>query len=212
MTRAPRAPYGGNPPPAVPRARPGGGGWTPPAGGTAPVPQPRRGGPVGPRAPLAAPGRSPHATAQRGSAPLSGVIEGQVRGIDRRTDPRGRKRQDAVWTFRIERYDDLGNQVAVVPVEMRGRAFTGALGEGDWVRVRGVGRGGNLRTRRAENVTTGSLVKAKRHWTWLKRVLVLAVLAAVGLAVAAAVADATADAALGPGEDPVVEALPATTP
>lgn len=127
-----------------------------------------------------------------------------MRGIDRRSDPRG-KRQDAVWTFRIERYDDLGNQVAVVPVEMRGRAFVGALAEGDWVRTSGVGHGGNLRTRRVDNVTTGSTVLAKRRWRGLKTLIVLSV-----LAVLAVVALQVVSSAVGEGDDgePIVEPLP----
>ncbi|WP_189602548.1 hypothetical protein [Streptomyces lateritius] len=69
---------------------------------------------------------------------------------------------EVVWTFRVERFDQMGNRVQLVPVEMRGRRFEGSVSDGDWVRARGRIRNGTLHATRITNVTTGAVVRARR--------------------------------------------------
>lgn len=69
----------------------------------------------------------------------------------------------SVWTFRLERYDQHGNRLAPVQIEMRGLAFEGSLTDGDSVRVTGRWRGGALRANEVQNLTTGALVRAKNY-------------------------------------------------
>ncbi|MGW0390338.1 hypothetical protein ACWDYJ_05430 [Streptomyces sp. NPDC003042] len=89
------------------------------------------------------------------------TVEGQVRGLQTRAEQRGQSDYESVWTFRLERYDDAGRRVALVPVEMRGLTFEGALGEGDWVRAHGKMKSGTFRVARVDNHTTGAVVRAK---------------------------------------------------
>ncbi|WP_158710163.1 hypothetical protein [Streptomyces katrae] len=73
----------------------------------------------------------------------------------------GQSNYETVWAFRVERYDEAGNRVLLVPVEMRGYAFEGAISEGDWVRAHGKMKRGTLRASRLENLTSGADVQAK---------------------------------------------------
>jgi hypothetical protein len=94
--------------------------------------------------------------------PRSGSeIEGQVRAITSRPRQAGGGGED-IWTFRVERYDDAGNRVLFVPVEMQGYTFEGSLAEGDWIRLRGSLKRGTFRASKVENLTTGATVSAKR--------------------------------------------------
>jgi hypothetical protein len=70
-----------------------------------------------------------------------------------------------VLTFRLEQYDDRGNRLPPVPVEMRGRSIHGVLNDGDVVAVPARRRpDGVLRARRIANVTHGgALVTARRQ-------------------------------------------------
>lgn len=90
--------------------------------------------------------------------PDSDQVEGQVRGIMSRSEE---GEGEAVWTFRLERYDAVGNRELLVPVEMRGYRFEGSIAEGDWVRLRGSERRGTLQVSELENVTTGATVRVK---------------------------------------------------
>jgi hypothetical protein len=78
-----------------------------------------------------------------------------------RSEYHGDNKPEAIWSFRVERYDAAGNRIALVPVEMRGHTFEGSLNDGDWVRTRGRMRSGTLRVTRLENLTTGASVHAK---------------------------------------------------
>ncbi|MEJ8631909.1 hypothetical protein [Streptomyces sp. MS2.AVA.5] len=71
--------------------------------------------------------------------------------------------------FRLERYDDSGKRVMLVPVEMRGIGFEGSIHDGDWARVSGRIRAGTLHAKRLHNVTTGADVRATRtpKWQWI---------------------------------------------
>jgi hypothetical protein len=61
----------------------------------------------------------------------------------------------------VERYDEAGNRVLLVPVEMRGYAFEGVISEGDWVRAHGKTKRGTLRASKVENLTSGATVTPK---------------------------------------------------
>lgn len=84
-----------------------------------------------------------------------------MRGVQSRTEHPRESDYETVWTFRIERYDEAGNRVLLVPVEMRGYSFEGAVSEGDWVRAYGKMKKGSLHASRLENLTSGAGVKAK---------------------------------------------------
>lgn len=71
------------------------------------------------------------------------------------------QQSESIWSFRIERYDDAGNRVLLVPVEMRGLSFEGSLSDGDLVRAHGRARGGTFHAREVENLTTGATIQAK---------------------------------------------------
>ncbi|MGP4051217.1 hypothetical protein [Streptomyces sp. 2A115] len=68
--------------------------------------------------------------------------------------------------FRLERYDNSGKRVMLVPVEMRGIGFEGSIHDGDWARVSGRIRAGTLHAKRLHNVTTGADVRATRTPKW----------------------------------------------
>jgi hypothetical protein len=61
----------------------------------------------------------------------------------------------------VERYDEAGNRVLLVPVEMRAVTFEGSLSDGDWVRAHGKVRAGTFRATEVENLTTGATVRGK---------------------------------------------------
>ena len=133
----------------------GGAGWSSPRDPT------QTAGPKSGRAPPAF--TAPHSGA---STTINGrqgpnEIEGQARGIVSRADGQGESGGETVWTFRVERYDDVGNRELLLPVEMRGYRFEGSIAEGDWVRLRGRMKRGTLEASEVENVTTGATIRAK---------------------------------------------------
>ncbi|GAA4932696.1 zinc ribbon domain-containing protein [Streptomyces coeruleoprunus] len=163
LTGGPAPPPPGFPPPGEPHGRPGGGGWSPraehdPYGGRGPAPPPPdRPPPPGP------PHGAPHGRPGPAAQPLvgGGVVEGQVRGVQVRSEMRGDQGSQAIWTFRVERYDEAGNRLSLVPVEMRGMTFEGSISDGDWIRAEGRMRHGTLRVTTLQNLTTGAVVRAK---------------------------------------------------
>jgi hypothetical protein len=67
-----------------------------------------------------------------------------------------------VLNFRVDRFDDNGDPLPSLAVEMRGRRFRGNVNDGDWVEVPGSWRLGELNEpRRVRNLTTGTFVQAK---------------------------------------------------
>lgn len=130
------------------------------------------------------PPRAPAAGPPAVGVPASGtgnntVVEGQVRGIQLRSEYRGESQSEVIWTFRVERYDNRGNRVLLVPVEMRGLTFEGSISDGDWVRTRGKMRSGTLCVDQLENLTTGASVRSKRVPKW---VMVIAIVLFVAIA------------------------------
>lgn len=100
---------------------------------------------------------------RRRSSPLvEAEIEGEVRGFrERNESPGGLHPPRMVWTFRVEQHDPSG-QVEVTPIQMQGKSFTGALEDGQQVRVPGrVTPGHTLLTRRVYNVDTQVWVGSK---------------------------------------------------
>lgn len=83
-----------------------------------------------------------------------------MHGVQFRTEQQ-RESSEAVWTFRVERYDDSGNRVQLIPVEMRGYRVEGSISDGDWVRGSGRMKSGTFRMAEVENLTTGANVRAK---------------------------------------------------
>jgi hypothetical protein len=103
---------------------------------------------------------SQHLPAMRSFNP--NAIEGEVRGLEQRTERSSTSSSSQVWTFRLDRFDNDGNRLRALPVQMRGRAFDGVISEGDYVEVTGKRKGGVLNARSVYNVTTDSTVTAKR--------------------------------------------------
>ena len=89
-----------------------------------------------------------------------------------------------VLAFRIEQFDDRGNRLDLLTVEVRGKSLSGDVAVGDRVAVRGRLHKGVVRAKRVANLTTGGTVRqvgkatrATRQATLL--ILILIVLAAV---------------------------------
>ncbi len=90
------------------------------------------------------------------------AIAGEVRGFQTRTENKGRNAGNLiVWTFRLQRYDDAGNELPPLPVEMRGKRFDGFINEGDRVEVHGRWKEGrDVRAKRVHNLTTAVVVRS----------------------------------------------------
>ncbi|MFF9652814.1 hypothetical protein [Streptomyces sp. NPDC014622] len=138
------------------------GSWSPRPDRPPPPPEgrpgPRPGGGDRPRA--EAPGRRGAPESPPPPAGTVSVVEGQVHGARFRTEQQ-RDTSEAVCTFRVERYDDSGNRVQLIPVEMRGYRVEGSISDGDWVRGTGRMKSGTFRMTEVENLTTGADVRAK---------------------------------------------------
>jgi len=133
------------------------------------------------------PGRATPAGAATRGRPRSAPSEGtRFTGVVR--DLRHRDRDDAgtemtVLDFRIERHDASGNRLAPVPVQMRGQSFSGAVNNGDEIRVnRGKWRDGTLRVKDLDNLSTGAEVRTKGSgaFGWILGVVVSLFILAVG--------------------------------
>jgi FHA domain len=141
--------------------------WRPAAPAPAPPEQRMSPGPAEPPAPSRdrdeAPVPPPMAE-KHGSARVRGVARGvQVRRTDNDRD---------VLAFRVDRYDESGNRLAPVAVEVPffGR---GQVGEGEEVEVSGKWHRGTLRANKVSNLSTGAEVGGRS--TAMKIALVLVV-------------------------------------
>ncbi len=94
----------------------------------------------------------------------SGLVEGVARNVQLRTEVQGSSGNTSstvVCNFRVEVHDRQDRPLRLVPVEMRGYSFEGAVNEGDRVRARGKVKRGTLRVKRLHNLTTGAQVSAR---------------------------------------------------
>ena len=92
-------------------------------------------------------------------APRDGRTPRRVRGVARAVNFRyDHHRERTMLTFRVDRYDDEGNRLRPVAVEMRYHR-QGQVAEGDEVEVVGCPSRGLLRARRVVNHTTGGEVR-----------------------------------------------------
>ncbi|MFJ4862127.1 MULTISPECIES: hypothetical protein [unclassified Streptomyces] len=138
------------------------------------------------------------------ATPLIGrgeAVEGMVRGVQLRSEQRSDQDVRAVLIFRLERYDDAGKRVMLVPVEMRGIGFEGSVHDGDRARVSGRMRAGTLHADRLHNVTTGADVRATRipRWQWILAAVFICIVAAI--IISAWVSMFTGDPGGGPPDD-----------
>lgn len=110
-------------------------------------------------------------------------VTGVVRGLVQRVEQGGENSiPELVCTFRLERHDEEGRPLSVVPVEMRALSFRGALNDGDWVEIASAWQPGKtLEPKEVRNLTTGSSFRAKgsRGRQSLVGCLVFLVLAAI---------------------------------
>ena len=91
---------------------------------------------------------------------IRGTLQGVVRNFQQRTET-ANKLQISVWTFRLERYDERGNPLPPIPVQMRARRFEGSVNDGDTVSLHGSWQAGRIiETKKVYNVTTASTVTA----------------------------------------------------
>ena len=151
-----------------PPAGPSGSGWLPPSAGGPGQPPPGVPGP-----PAYVPGTTP------------GAVVGEVRGKEVRTEPSMLdQRPLSVWSFRIERFDAVGNRLQPVPVEMRGRNLRGILRDGDLVEVLAPWvEGQTLQVTTVRNISNGgSVVRVDDHGDgsiWPKVIVALVVIVTV---------------------------------
>ena len=81
-------------------------------------------------------------------------------------DPLIPQNQVIVLAFNVERFDEGGNRLPPVPVELRGRSLRGGLNEGDRVELAAASaQDGTVRVDRVRNLTTGADVRVSggRH-------------------------------------------------
>lgn len=99
----------------------------------------------------------------------SAAIVGEVRNFrDWTESTQGGTTTWIVWTFCVERFDEHGNPLPLVPVQMRGMKFRGSINEGDRVEVRSRWRPGRtLTVNSVRNLSTGATVRSGRavHWS-----------------------------------------------
>ncbi|MFE4602164.1 hypothetical protein ACFRKE_15050 [Kitasatospora indigofera] len=111
----------------------------------------------------------------------NGYVDGLVRDVQTRTERSRHSADRFVMNFRVEveLYADGANQVMLVPVEMRGHRFDGAVAEGDRIRAHGRLRAGTLRVKKLRNLTTGADVSVKRKKRIGCAILVLLLVCAI---------------------------------
>jgi hypothetical protein len=118
----------------------------------------------------------PPGSGQPAPFPNDGGQVGQVRGFQARTEPYGQGMQRTIWSFRLERYDNAGNLVLLLPVEMRALFFYGSIADGDWACAHGKRHRGTLRATRLENLSTRAVVEATGFSKTRKTVAIVVVI------------------------------------
>jgi hypothetical protein len=99
------------------------------------------------------------------------AIRGKVRGFQSRTETSGGGGNrpavtHTVWTFRLITFDDSGNELRPIPVEMRAVSFEGFLNDGDDIEIAGKWRAGStagamLQPEEVYNHDTQSWIRVK---------------------------------------------------
>jgi hypothetical protein len=88
-------------------------------------------------------------------------IVGEARAVQRRMEDAGSCNVE-VLSFRIERYDENGNRLPPVPVQIKGASFVGTIQEGDQVQLKERWKPGRIvQVKRIQNLTTQNTVTAK---------------------------------------------------
>ena len=90
---------------------------------------------------------------------VPGLIEGEVRGLGMRSETTN-TRNETVWHFRVESYDEAGNRLPPVAVEMHGQSFQGWIEDGDHVKI--------TETRRKGDIITARKLYNESHGTWVE--------------------------------------------
>jgi hypothetical protein len=109
------------------------------------------------------------------------AVTGKVRDIQQRTRVNWFTKSDEMeLVFRIAVFDDLGNVEKLVPVQISGSAFDGAISDNDEVRVGGRYRRGMLHATRIQNLTDGSELTASSGLPLLVKVFAVAFFSGLG--------------------------------
>ncbi len=87
--------------------------------------------------------------------------EGNVADLRQRIETHRRLPTIQIVNFRLERYDERGNRLQPVPVELRGITITGHIANGERVQVEGKYHNGTLYTDLVKNVTTGGGISSQ---------------------------------------------------
>jgi hypothetical protein len=104
-------------------------------------------------------------------------LTGEARSVEWRMESGGNV-NIKVFSFRVQRYDNLGNPMEPIPVQMRGVVFTGTIQEGDKVCIPGEWKVGHLlQPKKIDNLTTKSVFKPGRKISKTERVLDIVYLA-----------------------------------
>ena len=102
-------------------------------------------------------GKTTEANTPKFSAKGNRVI-GEVREFRERRETEGNFTW-TIWTFRVERYDESGNRMQPVPVEIKGMKFEGTISEGDWVELPELWKPGEVASpKKFDNLTTGARI------------------------------------------------------
>ncbi|MFI5793155.1 hypothetical protein [Streptomyces sp. NPDC051677] len=107
---------------------------------------------------------SRHRPVPVGALEGSGTVYGVARMVRMRTEVSGSDGDvgtTVVCNFRLEMRNREGRPIGLVPVEMRGDLFEGAVNDGDRVKATGRARNGTLRVKQLRNLTTGAEVSAR---------------------------------------------------
>jgi hypothetical protein len=114
--------------------------------------------------------------------PRKGTVAGVARGCQVRQETRNATTTWQILAFRLDRFDDAGQPLPSVPVEMRGLHLKGHINDGEWIEVPGNWKSGKLlEPRRVRNLTTGSWVEVGGSGLWLLQLLFVLVFVAVVL-------------------------------
>jgi hypothetical protein len=102
------------------------------------------------------------------------TLEGEVRKLKESHEAD----QYQKWSFWVQSYNEIGNRDQLVPVQMRGKSFEGAISEGDRVRITGEWQAGKtLNVSQLYNMTTDTTVKARGipAWQWVWTIITLTI-------------------------------------